>query len=101
MLGWVLAKLAGSKAGRLYLATRNLLSGWKTHIIGLSMAARGLAQLIDAMEGTNLSDVLELVHDPAVDLISEGFGLMTIRAGVSKAVDAIAAAKKPILDAPV
>ena len=85
MIGFILEKLAGSRMGKLYVSFRDFAKGYKTYIVGISMVARGLAALIDASEGTNLRDVLDLMHDPAVDTISEGFGLMTIRAAVSKA----------------
>ena len=84
MLGWILSKLAGGKVETFYTRVRDLGAGYRTHILGVAMVARGVASLIDSMQGTSLSYCLQLFDDPAIDTINMGLAMMTGRAAITK-----------------
>ena len=88
MKNWVLKKLIGGKADTAYKAAINFGSGYRTYLSGLILVVQGIVTLIDASEGTNVGDLLDLLRDPAMAQIAEGFGLMALR----KSVDGITGA---------
>lgn len=81
---WVVEKMAGSKMAVLYDRFWTFMRGKKTNLVGLSLVLQGVVALIDASQGTGVGDILDLIQDPAVETISEGLGLMALRAGVKK-----------------
>ena len=72
-----------SKVGELYLRVVGMVTGYRTYMVGGAMVLRGVVALIDAAQGTTLSDLLKLLHHPGMDEINQGLAIMTLRAGMA------------------
>lgn len=74
--GWMIEKVAGSKLAALWTEGRDFMKGKKAYVAGSIMILQGIAAFIDSMEGTTIRDALEVMRDPSISMITEGFKLL-------------------------
>ena len=81
--------IAGSAAGRAWTAASKFLQGKKTYFVGASLVLQGGGLIAGKIAATpDIGAIADLLNDPEVqkgfELISQGLGFMTVRAGISK-----------------